>query len=269
MKNISSIFLYIVTLLAVFVTITGFMAPVTLSARIFQILFVPVAFVLVMTSISHIFFRGPAFNRGQGIRRLFVYYCFIETAVMITLGFLSATTVAQIISALIFSSLGIYFLLLVWPRNGYVLEIPPERAETASHKAVKKAVESSLQIDIDRRDFLKLIGVAGATAFFFSLFNKKGLPFIGGNSSNLNTITDSTGKAINPAEKSLLDNYSITEIDDTTPIAYFGFVDDKGNWYIMKEDENGAFRYSRGENNFSRGWFSRESLSYGYFNEVF
>ena len=126
------------------------------------------------------------------------------------------------------------------------------------------------RFDVDRRDFLKLIGTAGVLAFIFSLFSRRGVPFFGSTTAiGTASLLDSSGQKINPAEKSPTDSYFISETDDSAPTAYFGFVNNHGQWYIMKEGVDGSFRYAKGETDFNGNWLKRDSLNYDYFNNVF
>lgn len=261
MRRFGSIFLLFVTLLALFVSITGFLANVNLPARIFQILFLPITLFLILTSITHVVNNIPALDRGRGLKRLLVYYCFIVTTVLVIIGFLSATTLPQFVSAILFTSISLYFLLLVWPRGSH--------AVVEAKKDIKSSLAPGLKIDVDKRDFLKLVGSAGIITFIYSLFSRRGLFLGNAPVVSTATLTDLSGNKINPAEKSITDNYSITEIDDATPEAYFGFLNNKGQWYIMKEDGEGAFRYARGEADFEANWPKRDRLTYDYFHNVF
>lgn len=76
------------------------------------------------------------------------------------------------------------------------------------------------------------------------------------------------GQAIHPAETQPTDGYQIAEIDESET-SYFGFVDTKGHWFIMKEDTAGSFRYTRGESGFPNNWSIREKLKYDYYDRVF
>jgi len=58
-------------------------------------------------------------------------------------------------------------------------------------------------------------------------------------------------------------------------ITYFGYLDRKGAWYIMKRDasDGGAgiitFEFIKGSSLYSTNWDARESLTYAPFDEVF
>ena len=126
-------------------------------------------------------------------------------------------------------------------------------------------------VDNDRRVFLKIIASAGAGLFMMSVFTKKTHAAFFGSVPGPGTIAvkDSTGAVIDPAIKTPTDGYKISEIDDASSPAYYGFVDKTGAWFVMKEDSSGAYRYVKGNSNFSSNWTNRASLTYGYFDEIF
>lgn len=60
---------------------------------------------------------------------------------------------------------------------------------------------------------------------------------------------------------------------DTT-ITYFGFVNSKGEWYIMQQvaTNSGAdltFKYIKGNSGYTANYALRESLTYDYFYNIF
>jgi hypothetical protein len=63
----------------------------------------------------------------------------------------------------------------------------------------------------------------------------------------------------------ILSTYKITDIDDT---GYYGYLKADGSWYIMQEI-SGAYRYIKGDSDYSTAWTGRAGLSYDYFNQVF
>ncbi|MEK7111886.1 MAG: hypothetical protein AAB875_01025, partial [Patescibacteria group bacterium] len=127
-RKLSSYFLVWVTILALFVTISGSFTKVELTARIFQLLFFPVTLYLLLTSFNHFFAHEPALNRREGLKRIVVYYCFVVTSTLVVVSFLSSRTLPQFVSAALFSPLAIYFLMLVLPSGIYAIEIAKGRA---------------------------------------------------------------------------------------------------------------------------------------------
>ncbi len=102
--------------------------------------------------------------------------------------------------------------------------------------------------DANKRDFLKILGATGLSFFLFSIFNRRPeTPFFGGSTgSGTTALIDSEGNKVEPAEKTPTDGYKISEIDDSL-IAFYGFTDKDGAWFIMREDsETGSIRYSKG-----------------------
>lgn len=125
--------------------------------------------------------------------------------------------------------------------------------------------------DVNRRLFLKLIGGAGISALVMSMFTDKAHAAFFGSMPvpGAMTLKDSSGNAIDPAEKQPTDGYEISEIDDATAPAYYGFVHKTGAWYISREDENGSYRYAKGTSDFPTSWTDRATLTYDYFDTVF
>ncbi len=262
MTKVSTLFLLWVTLLALFVSITGLQAQVDLPARIFQILFIPVTLFLIFSLLKHIVSHTPALNAPSGWKRLPIYYCFIIASALVIVSFLSAHTLPQVVSSVIFTPLAVYFLILVRPRRNYAIHLPGAGTPAEPIRFPK--------LDFDRRDFLKMIGSAGLSVFVFSLLTKRGQGPLFGGISTPETILlkDTSGNKIDPAERSPTHGFYISEIDDST-IAYFGFVNKLGQWFIMRQDIDNAYRYSRGDSNFSAAWTKRTLLTYDYFDNVF
>jgi len=125
--------------------------------------------------------------------------------------------------------------------------------------------------DGDKRLFLKLIGSTGVSLLLMALFTKKAQAAFFGSvpGPGVVAIKDSAGNKIDPAEKNPTDGYEITDIDDSSSPAYYGFVKKTGAWYIMEEDSTGSYRYYKGSSNYSVSWTGRALLSYDYFNSVF
>lgn len=261
MKTVRSLFLILVTVLSLFVSISGFASKIDPAARILQILFLPVTVYLIYVSVEHVLNKTSVFDQKTGLRRAVIYYCFIITTAVVGISFLSSLDFPQFISSLIFSPMAIYFLLLVWPRRKEALPLES-----------KSLLAPAAKLDVNRRDFLKLIGSAGIMAVILGLFSKRsGIGnFLGNPVSSFESVTlkDPLGNVISPAQTSPTDGYNISQVDDSMP-SYFGFVNKDGGWFIMREGEDSAFRYVRGDNNFTINWTNRSKLDYNYFDRVF
>ena len=263
MKIVRSLFLILVTLLSLFVSVTGLFAEIDLASRILHILFLPVAAYFIYVLVEHILHKTPVFDQKTGFRRVLIYYCFIVTAAVVIVSFISSLNFPQFLSSLLFSPMAIYFLLLVWPRRKEAL--PLKQSE------LKSLLAPVPKLDVDRRNFLKLIGSAGILADIWGLFSKRGgISSFLGNTDAFESITlkNTSGNVINPAENSPTDGYNISQIDDSIP-SYFGFVNKDGGWFIMREGEDSAFRYVKGDGNFTVNWSNRAKLNYSYFDKVF
>jgi len=271
-KKFSTLFLFWVTLLALFVSITSIFAQVRLPAQVFYFLFIPVSAYLVATLVRHLSTGTAPLSHETGWMRLLVYYCFIVATILVVAGWLSIQTVPQLVSSLIFTPLAIYFLLLVWPRRGHAIHLAQIPTSSGTQHTVKAKPVPQEKIDIDRRDFLKIIGASGISVFIYSLLSKRNqIPFFSGGtpaSPALTSLKDASGNKIDPAERSPTHGYYISEIDDSE-IAYFGFVNKDGKWFIMRQGEDDTYRYAKGENNLSSNWGKRATLTYSHFNDAF
>lgn len=198
---------------------------------------------------------------------------------MVILGFTTASSLPQLLAAVIFFPLMAYFGNQIIPRRRQALILPElikprlkrlGRADIASEPVILKEENRYKGFDVDRRMFLKLIGSAGLAMFVMAIFSNKAQGAFFGSVPGPGTVAlkDSTGAQIDPAIKTPTDGYKITEVDDSTT-SYYGFLDKDGKWYIMQESSSGAYRYSKGTTNFSTNWTNRASLSYDYFHNIF
>jgi hypothetical protein len=214
---------------------------------------------------------------------------------MTTVAFLGASSLPQLLSAILFYPLAIYFLAWVAPRRNKAIVFP--EMVKASSKSIKKGPrpakaevlkleedDRKARFDKNRRAFVKLIGSAGVTVFLFSIFTRKAeAAFFGSNPGpGIVGIKDSGGNLIDPAIKHPTDGYKINQIDDTdTTYSYYGFQNKNGDWFIMRETTSGVdagqYRYTKGTNSpgFSDGWDNKEDPGaagyedYNYFNDIF
>lgn len=80
----------------------------------------------------------------------------------------------------------------------------------------------------------------------------------------------------NPVNTDPTVGYQITDTDDASNPKYYGFVNSKGAWYILRENTSTkTYRYVTGipdkENGgglYTDAWNNRANLTYGYFYEV-
>jgi hypothetical protein len=211
------------------------------------------------------------------MKKLFIYYSFIIITLMSLAGFLGATTVPQLLSAAVFYPLAFFFLVQILPRREKAAPILREISESIkeSHSVEHLVPEKDdkVRFDKDRRMFIKLIGSAGVTVFLFSLFTKKAEAAFFGSVPGPGTVAikNKEGVQIDPAEKSPTDGYALTELADGVT-SYYGYVDKNGNWYILKEDALGHYRYAKGTTDFSSNWDNRadeDLITYDTFDHVF
>lgn len=198
-----------------------------------------------------------------------IYYNFIVVTIMTISGFLGAQSLPQLLSAIIFLPLAVYFLLEVLPRKKRALTIPDRELPVIADRVlpedthiIPKAVKSQ-GFDINRRGFVKFMGSAGLALFFLAMFTRKTPGDIFGSAPG------SQSAQIDPAVAHPTDGYTIARIDDSTP-SYYGFLNRVGSWFIMREESDGTYQYARGKSNFaSTGWDARDTLSYEEFNAAF
>lgn len=131
------------------------------------------------------------------------------------------------------------------------------------------------ETDNSRRKFLKIATSAGLMSLImFFLNKKKAQAAFFGSVPGPGTIAvkDSQGNKIDPAASQPLDGYSISNIDTSTDIHYYGFINKNGDWYIIKEDtSSNTLLYARGESGYATSnWLSwAGSQNYDYFNAKF
>ena len=209
--------------------------------------------------------------------RKFISCCILVIAgAIVVLIFVTSTTYLQLAIAVVLYFLAAYFAFKIFPRKIIAIPVvivqPPVNPVKTVEVQTSNSKEETVGIaDIDKRTFLKLIGVSGLSLFLYWIFTKRaGAPIFGGTSeSGTVSLEDAAGNKINPAEKTPTDGYKITEIDDSI-IAHYGFTHKNGSWFIMRLDtDTGSFRYARGVSDFARGWDKREQLKYDYYVNVF
>lgn len=210
------------------------------------------------------------------MRKTLTYSSFAVISLIVVVAFVTAKTYTQLGVAVVLYPLLAYFAYKLLTRKTQkvptaTVAAPVKSVKKAEVETVKAKKENVNVVDIEKRAFLKLIGTAGLSLFIFSIFNKRSETSFLGRAAGpgITALENSTGSKINPAERQPTDSYQISEIDDDF-IAFYGFTDKNGAWYIMKEDpDEGSFRYIKGESNFSGNWSSREDLNYGYYHNVF
>lgn len=280
-----SLLFYYCLMLSILLTLGAAYGTQTASV-IPLILFLPISVYLLSLFLVKINKFSFSFPFQKPLSTLSLYYSFIVVAIMTISGFLGAKNIPQFLSGIIFLPLTGYFILRVLPKRKQAIKIPAivlqpkQLSNRTSTRPKEETVKlprtnefSSLKIDADRRQFLKLISSAGLTLFLFSIFAKRAQAAFFGSTPGPGTIAikDTSGTPINPAEKGPTDGYKIAEIADGT-ISYYGFTNKDGGWFIMKEDPDSVDRYymyKKGSSAFDTAWSGRAGLSYENFEDAF
>lgn len=201
------------------------------------------------------------------------YIGFALACVVVIFTFVSATTYAQLaLAALLYPPL-LFFAYKFLPiingksssRKAPSRPVSPPHDRETVHPHKSDIVIS----DLDKRAFLKLIGSTGIFFFLISIFGRRIESLIFGQSQLQPSFLGNPPAPQTAPTASPTDGYTISEIDDRV-VGYYGFVNQKGGWFIMQEDSNtGSFRYAKGDSNFPQNWEDREGLKYDYFHDVF
>jgi hypothetical protein len=70
----------------------------------------------------------------------------------------------------------------------------------------------------------------------------------------------------------VLEKFAVSNKDDDASPNYYGFEDNTGSWYILKETVsagNDSYQYVAGSSAYSTAWTNRASQSYASFSSVF
>jgi hypothetical protein len=219
------------------------------------------------------------------MRRLVILYNLILTLIIAIAAVLNAHHGHELLYALLFIPLVIYFAKTIFisfrshrlSTLAMIKTNQPSLAAGNPSSVVRSPIidgevlsDADVQ-DINRRMFLKLIGAAGLATFVFAIFSKSAHAAFFGSVPGPGTVAikDSQGNQINPAEKQVTDGFEISQVDDSTIPAYYGFLNKDGAWYIAREGNGGEYRYFRGNGNFASSWDGRANLAYNYFDSVF
>jgi len=200
------------------------------------------------------------------MQRAITYSGFLVATLIMLATFLTAQNYLQLgIAVLLYPAIA-YLALKLFPRR------MPKAYQTMAEgpaKVIQKVeseetgAENTMVADVEKRAFLKVIGAAGISFILFSLFNRRADILFP------NRTTGRSEPALPEPVRQPLEGYQISEIDDSA-IAYYGFINKSAGWIIMREDtDNGSFRYSKGDSEFSNNWAKREQLKYDYFNSLY
>ena len=187
------------------------------------------------------------------MRKTLTYSGFIVASLVLVLVFATSKSYTQLGVAVLLYPLLVFFAYKLFINRTWSVPAEKVKAVLPEHHGERVGI-----LDTDKRDFLKMIGAAGLSFLLFSLFNRR-----------TDILFPSKSITAPEAERSPLEGYQITEIDDSAT-TYYGFTNKQGAWIIMKVDtETSSFRYTRGDSKFSDNWEGRTALNYVYFHELF
>lgn len=101
--------------------------------------------------------------------------------------------------------------------------------------------------------------------------SQDGNPYSDTNPLPVNLLGSSVTVSVDVTTDAILAKYAISEIDDDAVPAYFGFTDNSGNWYILRETTSSGdtiYRYAAGTTSFSANWAVRATQSFSLFSSV-
>lgn len=208
----------------------------------------------------------------MGKKKLLVYLNFVIACLVVIAIFITAKTYVQLALATALYPPLVYFAFKIFfPKSSKVRfkKIKIANQPTSVNEPKSKGLDLGI-VDLDKRTFLKLIGMTGLSFFFFSILTRKIEFLLFERLVKMGVAPENTAEnKIKSSNSPSTEDYQIAQIDNNE-ISFYGFTDEKGKWFIMKEDSSaGSFRYTRGESDFARNWTNRENLKYDYFYHVF
>lgn len=78
-------------------------------------------------------------------------------------------------------------------------------------------------------------------------------------------------RKLNAVSGDLLEGFHIANKDDDATPNYFGFVNHKGQWYILKEVVSAGadvYSFAVGDSGYSTAWTNRVTLSYSQYDSA-
>lgn len=204
-------------------------------------------------------------------RKALTYFSLAVLSMMIVAVFVTAKTYIQLSFAVIAYPIFMYFVYKNFLAERHF--VPADKVRVPRVTTAQQYNDDHFDrvevADIDKRTFLKIIGTAGFSFFIFSLLGRR-VESLFFNKSFDYGINPLGGNPQSSAGKDTTEEYKISEIDDSTEVSYYGFVNKDGAWFIMKEDLGAStYRYAKGNSEFSENWQSRQDLKYDYYFNLF
>ncbi len=203
------------------------------------------------------------------------YSSFVIACMLVIVAFVTAKSYTQLGAAVILYPLTVFFAYKLFISNNHkettIHFRLPQKLTKANIKTIKPKREQVEVADVDKRTFIKFIGAAGVSFFLFSLLGRRVESLLFGRNIDpaITGFGNPNESVAGAAQLQPTEGYLISEIDDSF-VAYYGFTNKGGAWFIMKENpDEGSFRYTKGDTDFSGNWENRENLKYDYYHKVF
>lgn len=204
-------------------------------------------------------------------RKTLAYSSLAVLSIIVVIAFVTAKNYVQLGFAVAVYPFFMYFVYKVFLGENHAVTTANARVPqiTTVPKNDDEHFNKVEVADVDKRTFLKIIGTAGLSFFVFSLLGRRVESLFFGKAVDPGTGTLG-GTLQGTSTKESMEEYKISEIDDSTDVAYYGFVNKDGAWFIMKEDLGAStYRYARGNSGFSDNWQNRRDLKYDYYFNLF
>lgn len=63
-------------------------------------------------------------------------------------------------------------------------------------------------------------------------------------------------------------DFRVSDIDTASDPKYYGYLNRRGEWYVMREAADGTFRYAYGRTGYAAAWTDKANLSYDLFSTI-
>jgi hypothetical protein len=277
MKRIKSLLFYYDLVFTFFLLITGLLTNNIFKLPALLIVLIPLTiYFWGYLALNSKKFKTPSSSFFWIIVSLLLIFNLLGTLFLSVGNLFYSHTFTDVFISLLYLPFPLYFFQTIFD---WYKKVQQNNLATLKLVKIQSPKNSTpLNVDLDRRRFLKILGGTGISVFLMSLLNPRqaGAAFFGSvPGPGTVALKNASGVKINPAEKQATDGYKISKIDDisSNTYAYYGFVNQGGAWYIQRETVSGVntgdFQYYKGDTDFSTSWGSRDGFTYDDFEDIF